>query len=133
MPLHIPSPSGKIFHHLSAGLPKEHWKHPEDIWKKKKSSHCFLKFGGSNKTLQICGILAVNFQTKAEKPLFFLITFLSCSCLVSYVWIAMCCMTLSKLFLDETIGNTVDLQTIIYHFSRSWVSCILSNQISSIS
>ena len=42
-------------------------------------------------------------------------------------------MTLSELLLGETIGDNVNLQTIIYHFSRSRVNCMLSKQISSIS
>ena len=61
---------------------------------------------------------AVNFQTKAEKPLCFLITFLSRWRLVRYVRSPTCCVTLSELSFGETIGDTADLQTIIYHFSR---------------
>ena len=41
--------------------------------------------------------------------------------------------TLSELFFGETIGDTADLQTIIYHFSRFWVCCMLSKRISSFS
>ena len=76
---------------------------------------------------------AVNFQTKVEKPLCFLIPFLSCQCLVCYVWIPTCCLTLSELFFGETIGDTADLQTIIYHFIWLWDCCMLSKQISSFS
>ena len=48
---------------------------------------------------------AVNFQTKAEKPLCFLITFLSRSCLLfSYVSIPVCCVTLFKLLSSETMA-----------------------------
>ena len=47
---------------------------------------------------------AVNFQTKAEKPLCFLIIFLSCQCLVCYVWIPTD-VILSELFFGETIGH----------------------------
>ena len=74
---------------------------------------------------------AVNFQTKAQKPLCFLS--LSSVARLTYVWIPLCCVTLSELFLGETIGDTVDLQTLIYHFSRNWVFSMLSKQISSIS
>ena len=42
-------------------------------------------------------------------------------------------MTSSELFFGETIGDTADLQTIIYHFSRFWVCCMLSKWISSFS
>ena len=38
----------------------------------------------------------------------------------------------SELFLGETVSDIVDLQTIIYHFSRSWVWCMLSKRISGI-
>ena len=76
---------------------------------------------------------AVNFQSKAEQPLCFLITFLSRSCLFSYVSIPTCCVALSELFSGETIGNNGDLQTLLDHVSRSWVFCMLSKRISRIS
>ena len=53
--------------------------------------------------------------------------------LVRYVWSPTCCVTLSELSFGETIGDTADLQTIIYHFSRFWVCCVLSKRISSLS
>ena len=40
----------------------------------------------------------------------------------------MCCVTLSELFFGETIGDTVYLQKIIYHFSRFCVCCMLSKK-----
>jgi len=73
---------------------------------------------------------AVNFQSKAEQPLCFLITFLSRSCLFSYVSIPTCCVSLSELFSGETICNNGDLQKIIDLVSRSWVFCMLSKRIS---
>ena len=37
-------------------------------------------------------------------------------------------MTLSELFFGETIGDTVYLKKIIYHFSRFFVCCMLSKK-----
>lgn len=74
---------------------------------------------------------AVNVQTKAEKPL--LSYHFPQLLVLSYIWIPMCCVTLSEFFLGETIADTVNLQMIIYHFSQSWVSFMLSKQVSSIS
>ena len=117
------------------------------IWmqKKRSSDYANYKLKAASHHMQICVLwkqflsvdrlfrvhFSVNLQTKAKKPMCFLITFRSrSSC---YVWIPTCCMTLSELFLGETIGDTVDLQTIIYHFSRNWVFSMLSKQISSLS
>ena len=91
-------------------------------WMQKKKSNIYANYKLRKKTashdMQICVpwkqflstdwlftvYFAVNFQTKAEKPLCFLIIFLSRQCLVCYVWIPTD-VILSELFFGETIGH----------------------------
>ena len=68
---------------------------------------------------------AVNFQTKAEKPLCFLITPQSLVLsFVCYVWISTCCVTLSELLLGGTnrrhcrsANNNLPFQSILSFFA----------------
>ena len=68
---------------------------------------CFMKMI-SISWLALHGQFRCKFS-KAKKPLCFLITFLSRLCLLSYISIPTCCVTLSKLLLGETIGDKQQL------------------------
>ena len=72
---------------------------------RKKQHHTISKLvtRENNYFYQLIGsswpIFPVTLQTTTKNPLSFLITFLSSSCLFSYIWISTCCVLFSELFL----------------------------------